>query len=95
MTLTTYRLWLWRNRRSRWPQLSAKELELVITSAAARERNQAVSSRYRHRSTRLAAVAFYRKQFGNADFLSEYSGRALPALKRTWLPGGYWSRKHK
>ncbi len=81
--------WQWRNRRSRWPEMTEAELRTVIRSAAARERNKAQSSRSRHRDTRLAAVAVYINRFGKSEFLSQFSSRKLPAIHRMWLPGGY------
>lgn len=75
--------------RSRWPQLTRAELRVVIRSAAARERSKPLPTRVRHRSTRLAAVAFYRERFGEESFLAQYSDAKLPAVEKMWLPGGY------
>lgn len=48
-----------------------------------------MSSKSLHRSTRLAAVALYRRKFGESEFLQQFSARKLPQFKRMWLPGGY------
>ena len=84
-----YRRWLWKNMKSRWPLLTEKEMRTVIRSAAARERNKPRHTRVRHRNTRLAAVAYYRQRFGDAEFLKEYSSPKMPPVKNMWLPGGY------
>lgn len=75
--------------------MSEKELKVVIKSAAARERNKSRASRPRHRNTRLAAVAYYREQFGEAEFLQQFSTRKLEPYKRVWLPRGcaYWRER--
>jgi hypothetical protein len=80
---------MWKHMRSRWPLLSKAELRVVIRSTAARERNKARHTRVRHRSTRLAAVEFYRERFGEDPFLAPYSAAKLPPLDNMWLPGGY------
>jgi hypothetical protein len=84
-----YKRWVWKTMKSRWPVLAESEIKAVIKSAAARERNKSHRTRVRHRSIRLAAVAFYRRKFGDAEFLKQYELPKLPPLKRMWLPGGY------
>jgi hypothetical protein len=86
---------MWKHRRSRWPLLSKAQLRVVIRSAAARERNKPLPTRVRHRGTRLAAVEFYRKRFGEEPFLAQFSGAKLPPLENMWLPGGYAWWKHR
>jgi hypothetical protein len=79
--------------KSRWPVLSESELKAVIKGAAAQERNKPRHTRVRHRNTRLAAVATYRRRFGDSDFVNEYALRKMPPHRRMWLPGGYaWWR---
>jgi hypothetical protein len=81
--------WIWKTRKSRWPALAEGELKAVIRSSAAQERNKPFHTRVRHRNTRLAAVALYRRKFGEAPFLNVYGLPKMPPLKRMWLPGGY------
>jgi len=69
--------------------MSEPELRRVIKTAAARERNWARASQWRHRKTRLDAVAVYITRFGEADFLTQFRERKLPPLENMWLPGGY------
>jgi len=57
-----------------------------------RERAKEPATRFRHRRARMEAVAFYRRQFGDAEFLERYSGRRM-ALWGTPYPG--WKPKAK
>lgn len=75
--------------KSRWWLLSEIELQTVICSAAARERNKPRPSRVRYRRTRIDAVTFYRERFGEAEFLKKFSGKKLAPAENLWLPGGY------
>jgi len=81
--------------KSRWALLSEMELQTAIRSAAAKERNKPRSARVRYRRERLEAVATYRKRFGEAAFLTKFSGNKLPPLENLWLPGGYahWKKR--
>ena len=75
--------------KSRWPLLTEKQLQTVIRTAAARERNRPRHTKLRYRNTRLDAVKYYKQKFGDCEFLLPYSDRKLPQLQRYWLPAGY------
>jgi hypothetical protein len=71
-------------------------MRVVITGAAARERSRPPHTRSRHRKRRLEAVAFYRRRFGDADFIARFDVPKMPEYPRLWLPGGYaWWKARK
>lgn len=78
------------DRQGNWPRLSARQLRVVIRLAGASERRATGLRRFLYRKYRRNAVTFYRRRFGDADFLHPYSGHELAVSYRAHVPGEAW-----
>jgi len=73
--------------KSRWHKLSQSAFIGLLNWLSARERKALSGPQRAHwRNRRLAAVAFYRKTYGETDILKKFSGRHSVPRYPFWFP---------